>query len=169
MQLLITCWLMPHPCSPSGISWDSGNSLSLYPGHDVLGCGVSLWPLWVTWLCSLPVSIVNLLIGKGETRKIISLIWINTTELKPKPSECYQHYFYSKPQTYPWNSCMGEINSIPNETRNVLFSILFSHPGVESFFPFPSQSQNKIMWILLDVRIFHFRFQLIFFQIFYVY
>lgn len=107
--------LAPLPC----------DCASLYTGHGVLRCGISLWPAQVACPSYAP-SYWGILFfwwtssmaeweGQGKKKKKLDLLW--TGLIKPKNIRVFGYHSVSK--TQHWE----KINSIPAETRTAIKKI----------------------------------------------
>lgn len=94
----ITCSLMFSHCSRAAIGSCWPSPPSSYPGHGVLWCGISLWPVWVTSPSCAPSQLfVHLLAGRARGMER-SLAQVKRCSATAKPSVCHQRYSLLNPK-----------------------------------------------------------------------
>lgn len=116
MHLFTTHWWMSSPSLSSDHQFPA-NSPSLYPGHDILWCGISLLPyLQVSCPGSAPSHLVHLCWQGMETWKIPEC---KHYLAKNKTSLCYQHIF----------TLNSKLSTVPGTKRKLTLSQ--SKPGYD--------------------------------------
>lgn len=123
MLLLTTCWSMPEMIPETRLGALPGNFPSLYTGHDILCCGISLWSVQAIWAPAMlpPSFFCEPLHWQNhpwdEEKNQSPWLRINTTWQNPKISVCYQHHSYSDSEIQHSKGYWEEINSALAETR----------------------------------------------------